>query len=112
VRPIARKFDQADEYPFDLAEQMKALGLFGATIGQERGGLGLAHLPRFATGERRGGDGYNSLDAMRILGGCNYPVDFDVERYHRDSPLMCIGEGTHAMQRISIARPLVGRSPV
>ena len=42
VRPIARKFDQADEYPADLVEQMKELGLFGATIGQEWGGLGLS----------------------------------------------------------------------
>ncbi|NCT81971.1 MAG: acyl-CoA dehydrogenase [Comamonadaceae bacterium] len=42
VRPIARKFDQADEYPHELVEQMKELGLFGATIGQEWGGLGLS----------------------------------------------------------------------
>ena len=42
VRPIARRFDQADEYPFELVEQMKELGLFGATIGQEWGGLGLS----------------------------------------------------------------------
>lgn len=42
VRPIARKYDQADEYPHALVEQMKELGLFGATIGQEYGGLGLS----------------------------------------------------------------------
>ena len=42
VRPIAKKFDLADEYPHDLVEQMKALGLFGATIGVEYGGLGLS----------------------------------------------------------------------
>ena len=41
VRPIARKFDQADEYPADLVEQMKALGLFGLSIPEEYGGLGL-----------------------------------------------------------------------
>ncbi len=41
VRPIARKFDHADEYPAELVEQMKELGLFGATIGTEYGGLGL-----------------------------------------------------------------------
>jgi len=41
VRPVARKFDQADEYPHALVEQMKELGLFGATISQEYGGLGL-----------------------------------------------------------------------
>ncbi|MFM8344096.1 MAG: acyl-CoA dehydrogenase family protein [Betaproteobacteria bacterium] len=42
VRPIARKFDQADEYPHALVEQMKELGLFGATISPEYGGLGLS----------------------------------------------------------------------
>ena len=42
VRPIAKKFDLADEYPHDLVEQMKELGLFGATISPEYGGLGLS----------------------------------------------------------------------
>ena len=41
VRPIARQFDQADEYPHALVEQMKALGLFGATISPAYGGMGL-----------------------------------------------------------------------
>jgi alkylation response protein AidB-like acyl-CoA dehydrogenase len=41
VRPIARQFDQANEYPHALVEQMKALGLFGATIGTDYGGLGM-----------------------------------------------------------------------
>ena len=42
LRPVARKFDQADEYPAEIVEQMKTLGLFGATIGEEYGGLGLS----------------------------------------------------------------------
>jgi alkylation response protein AidB-like acyl-CoA dehydrogenase len=42
LRPVARKFDQADEYPHEIVEQMKQLGLFGATIGEEYGGLGLS----------------------------------------------------------------------
>ena len=42
LRPVARKYDQADEYPHDIVEQMKELGLFGATIGEEYGGLGLS----------------------------------------------------------------------
>jgi alkylation response protein AidB-like acyl-CoA dehydrogenase len=42
LRPVARKFDLADEYPHEIVEQMKELGLFGATIGQEYGGLGLS----------------------------------------------------------------------
>ncbi len=42
LRPVARKFDLADEYPTEIVEQMKALGLFGATIGEAYGGLGLS----------------------------------------------------------------------
>jgi alkylation response protein AidB-like acyl-CoA dehydrogenase len=42
LRPVAKKFDQADEYPHEIVDQMKELGLFGATISQEHGGLGLS----------------------------------------------------------------------
>lgn len=54
----------------------------------------------------------NSLEAMRIFGGYSYSTDFDVERYYRDAPLMCIGEGTNEMQRIIIAKQLVERNPL
>ena len=54
----------------------------------------------------------NRLEAMRIFGGYSYSTDFDVERYYRDAPLMCIGEGTNEMQRIIIARQLIERNPV
>jgi alkylation response protein AidB-like acyl-CoA dehydrogenase len=42
LRPVAKKFDHADEYPHQIVEQMKELGLFGATIGTDYGGLGLS----------------------------------------------------------------------
>jgi alkylation response protein AidB-like acyl-CoA dehydrogenase len=42
LRPVAREFDNADEYPHEIVEQMKELGLFGATIGEAYGGLGLS----------------------------------------------------------------------
>lgn len=42
LRPVARKYDLADEYPHEIVEQMKELGLFGATIGEQYGGLGLS----------------------------------------------------------------------
>ena len=41
VKPIAREYDHADRYPAETVEQMKELGLFGATIAPEYGGLGL-----------------------------------------------------------------------
>ncbi len=53
----------------------------------------------------------NSLEALRVFGGYSYSTDFDVERYYRDAPLMCIGEGTNEMQRVIIARQLVERNP-
>jgi alkylation response protein AidB-like acyl-CoA dehydrogenase len=41
VRPIVKKHDHEDLYPAELVEQMKELGLFGATISPDYGGLGL-----------------------------------------------------------------------
>ncbi|MXO69469.1 acyl-CoA dehydrogenase [Altererythrobacter marinus] len=41
VQPIVMKHDHGDIYPAGLVEQMKEMGLFGATIGREYGGLGL-----------------------------------------------------------------------
>jgi alkylation response protein AidB-like acyl-CoA dehydrogenase len=41
VLPVASDLEHADEYPTALAEQMQSLGLFGATIPEEHGGLGL-----------------------------------------------------------------------
>lgn len=98
VRPVARKLEHDDIYPAEIVETMKKLGLFGAIISPEYGGLGLStslyakiverisavwmsvsgilnshlimastvqrhgtkdqkekYLPRFATGELRGG---------------------------------------------------------
>lgn len=41
LKPIARRHDIEDIYPEHLIDQMRELGLFGATIGQQWGGLGL-----------------------------------------------------------------------
>ncbi len=41
VRPHASELEHKDEYPHEMVEQMRTLGLFGATIGAEWGGLGL-----------------------------------------------------------------------
>lgn len=124
LRPIARKFDQADEYPLELVEQMKSLGLFGATISEQYGGLGLSastyarivsricqvwmapsgifnshlimancverggteaqkeyFLPRFASGELRGGIGLTEPDAGSDLQGIRLHARRDGEDY-------------------------------
>lgn len=54
----------------------------------------------------------NATEAMRVHGGYGYSKEFDVERYYRDAPLMCIGEGTNELQRLLIAKQLVKRSPI
>ena len=112
VSPYAMDMEHTDSYPVDMVEQMKAMGLFGATIGQEWGGLGLSastyskvvtmvsevwmsltgifnshlmmatavekfgtdeqkqrFLPRFCTGELRGGIGLTEPDAGTDLQG-------------------------------------------
>lgn len=54
----------------------------------------------------------NSTEALRIHGGYGYSREFDIERFFRDAPLMCIGEGTNEMQRIIISRQWIKRNPV
>src|SRR3954471_9746293 len=41
IIPNAEHYDAADEYPEPIVEQMKELGLFGVTIPEEHGGMGL-----------------------------------------------------------------------
>ena len=112
VAPVAAKYEQADEYPTELVDDMCEMGLFGALIEPQYGGLGLpattysrivariseewmsltgffnSHLmmalivqkfgtqaqkehwlPRFATGELRGGLALTEPDAGTDLQG-------------------------------------------
>jgi butyryl-CoA dehydrogenase len=41
VLPNVAKYDRNDEFPQEMFEQMRSLGLFGVTIPEEYGGLGL-----------------------------------------------------------------------
>ena len=124
VRPIVKAYDHADRYPHELVEQMKQMGLFGATISPEYGGLGLsaatyaqmvmrismvwmsitgifnshlmlalaverfgtpqqktAWLPRFASGEVRGGLALTEPDAGTDLQGLRMTARRDGEDY-------------------------------
>jgi hypothetical protein len=112
VAPVAARYEQADEYPTELVQDMCEMGLFGALIEPQYGGLGLpataysrivariseewmsltgffnSHLmmalivqkfgtpaqkdhwlPRFATGELRGGLALTEPDAGTDLQG-------------------------------------------
>src|SRR3989304_3766053 len=64
VMPVATELEHADEYPADLVEQLKGLGMFGATIPQEYGGLELP-FPTFAGGDEPGWHPEHAHDGLR-----------------------------------------------
>ena len=43
VAPVAAQYDRDDIYPAELVDTMREMGLFGITIPEEYGGLGLDH---------------------------------------------------------------------
>ncbi|HEX2505546.1 MAG TPA: acyl-CoA dehydrogenase family protein, partial [Gaiellaceae bacterium] len=47
-------------------------------------------------------------EAIEVLGGYGYTTDFPVERYYRDAKVTEIYEGTSEIQRIVIARSILG----
>ncbi|MFF0557525.1 acyl-CoA dehydrogenase family protein [Streptomyces sp. NPDC004266] len=49
-----------------------------------------------------------TTDAVQVLGGYGYTADFPVERYLREAKMLQIVEGTNQIQRVVIARHLVG----
>ena len=65
LSPMLRSLEHADEYPHEMVEKMKEMGLFGAVVPKEYGGLGLDNVT-FA------------LDHRRALQGVDEP-----ERDHR-----------------------------
>ena len=112
VRPVARELEASDSYPQSIVDRMIELGLFGATISTDYGGLGLSattyaaiierisavwmsvsgvfnshlimaaavqrfgterqkkyYLPKFASGELRGGIGLTEPDCGTDLQG-------------------------------------------
>ena len=47
--------------------------------------------------------------AVQIFGGYGYTTEYPVERMMRDAKVCEIGEGTSEIQRIVIARQILGR---
>jgi acyl-CoA dehydrogenase len=47
-------------------------------------------------------------EAIQILGGYGYIREYPVERWHRDSKIYTIFEGTSEIQRLIIARAISG----
>jgi alkylation response protein AidB-like acyl-CoA dehydrogenase len=50
-----------------------------------------------------------TVDAVQILGGFGYSTEYPVERMMRDAKITQIYEGTQQIQRLVIARTLVGK---
>ncbi|HEY3962156.1 MAG TPA: acyl-CoA dehydrogenase family protein [Gaiellaceae bacterium] len=50
-----------------------------------------------------------TAEAIQVLGGYGYTKEFPVERYYRDAKITEIYEGTSEIQRLVIARELLGR---
>jgi alkylation response protein AidB-like acyl-CoA dehydrogenase len=50
-----------------------------------------------------------TTDAVQMLGGYGYTTDYPVERMMRDAKITQIYEGTQQIQRVVIARQLLGR---
>jgi alkylation response protein AidB-like acyl-CoA dehydrogenase len=48
-------------------------------------------------------------DALQIFGGYGFIKDYPAEKYYRDVKLCTIGEGTSEIQRLVIARQLLGK---
>ncbi len=49
-----------------------------------------------------------TTDAVQLLGGYGYTVDFPTERYMREAKVLQIVEGTNQIQRMVVARHLAG----
>ncbi len=50
-----------------------------------------------------------TAEAIQVLGGYGYTKEFPVERYYRDAKITEIYEGTSEIQRLVIARAILGR---
>jgi alkylation response protein AidB-like acyl-CoA dehydrogenase len=63
VLPVATELEHADEYPTKLVEGLRDLGLFGATVPAEHGGLGL-DVPTYARVVEELSAGWMSLSGV------------------------------------------------
>jgi alkylation response protein AidB-like acyl-CoA dehydrogenase len=138
VEPHVLEMDLKGDYPHDAVEQMKELGLFGATISEEYGGLGLPaqtyikivqrisetwmslsgifnshlmmamivekfgteaqkqkYLPRFATGELRGGLALTEPDAGTDLQAIRTKAIWDGSHYVTNGTKTWISNGLY-----------------
>ncbi len=77
VDPVAGEFDNRDVYPTELVEKMAGMGLFGITVSEEHGGLGLDYAT-FATVFEELSKGWMSLTGVI---GTHHVVAYMIESF-------------------------------
>jgi alkylation response protein AidB-like acyl-CoA dehydrogenase len=154
LKPIVKEYDHADRYPTHIVEQMKEMGLFGATVSAEYGGLGLpastyakiimnissvwmsitgivnSHLmlalavekfgtpeqksqwlPKFASGEIRGGLALTEPDAGTDLQGIRMTARRDGDHYVLDGTKTWITNGIEGSCFATLVKTDPGANP-
>jgi acyl-CoA dehydrogenase len=51
----------------------------------------------------------SAIDAVQVFGGYGYVKDYPVEKLMRDAKILQIYEGTAQVQRLVIARQVIGK---
>ncbi len=99
LEPITRQVEQQNEIPEEIVEQMKELGLFGLTIPEEYGGLGMGTLGEMLVYEELGKA--NQCFRVRIstsngIGTMGIVLDGTPEQKEKYLPRIASGEWTSA----------------
>ena len=107
ILPNAEHFDHEDEFPAEIVEQMKELGLFGVTIPEEYGGMGLDLTTYVMIVEElsRGWISISGIINTHFIGSyllMKYGTD---EQKQKDLPRMATGEIRAAF---SLSEPEMG----
>jgi alkylation response protein AidB-like acyl-CoA dehydrogenase len=107
ILPNAEHFDHEDEFPAEIVEQMKELGLFGVTIPEQYGGMGLDLTTYVMIVEElsRGWISISGIINTHFIGSyllMKYGTDQQKEKY---LPRMATGEIRAAF---SLSEPEVG----
>ena len=92
--PVASEFEHADRYPEAIVETMKELGLFGVTIPEEYGGLGLDLLTYIGVVEELS-YGWMSLSGVvntHTIAASIIVANGTEEQKHRWLPRLATGE--------------------
>ena len=88
-----------------------AVALVGTGTVLAAGGTANGASDRLAPRAQEPGDAVMRVttDAVQVLGGYGYIDEFPVERMMRDAKITQLYEGTQQIQRLVVARALLGR---